>query len=393
MLDNDQGTDCDLVVALPRATAVGHTLFGQRLLGAGSAALLVHTPALAHAPEETIWPGGLAQARQTRAVLATRLEHSWGYLGGINDAGLCAGQAPFRSRLAAPGPGLSGSELVRLVLERCAGARQAADLAASLITRHGQGWADADGGGLDCLLLLADAREAFLLAAAGSWWAQQEVLQVRAAGPCCHLYQDWNRIAPGLADQAIVHGWWPDDGSKLDFEGALGLPTDSDKVRRWGLATRQLEEHNGVLEIATLRALLDGLPTDENEEPLTLLAETRPDEGALAWVGFGRAPARLYLPLLASAGLPGDLPRLRARLGEMAGDEEAGTRLAGLQDHIDHETPEFLADATRLSRAGRSDEVPRLASLFMYHLLERCEDALGQRGEREWAEALAYQPG
>jgi hypothetical protein len=392
MLDNDPGMDCDLVVALPRATAFGHTLFGQRLLGPGSAAL-VHTPAQSHAPEETVWPDGPAQARQTRAVLAVRRPETWGYLGGVNDAGLCVGQAPFRSRLASGRPGLCGSELVRLVLERCGGARQAADLAANLISRHGQGQPDAAGQGFDCLLLLADGREAFLLATAGSGWALQEVLQVRAAGGCCHLYQDWNRIAPGLADQAIHHGWWPDDGSKLDFEGALGVPTDPDKVRRWGLATRLLEEHNGILETATLRGFLDGLPT-ECEEPLTLLTEIRPDEGALAWLGFGRAPVRLYLPMLVGAGLSGDVARLRARLHEAGSDDDVVNRLAALQDHIDHETPEFLADAHRLTQTGRGDEVPRLSSLFMRHLLERCDDVLGQRvDQRVWVEALAYQPG
>ena len=35
------------------------------------------------------------------------------------------------------------------------------------------------------------------------------------------MRQDWERIARGLAGYAIGQGWWPDDGSKLDFAGSL----------------------------------------------------------------------------------------------------------------------------------------------------------------------------
>jgi hypothetical protein len=39
--------------------------------------------------------------------------------------------------------------------------------------------------------------------------------------------QDWNRISPGLGQHAISQGWWPGDGSKLDFVGALSFWGDN----------------------------------------------------------------------------------------------------------------------------------------------------------------------
>src|SRR5438094_170150 len=83
-----------------------------------------------------------------------------------------------------------------------------------LIGRHGQGSPEAG----DCNLLITDAREGYLLAAAGSHWAVQEMQSVRAVTGICHLRQDWDRVSRGLSDIVLDRGWWPEDGSKIDFE-------------------------------------------------------------------------------------------------------------------------------------------------------------------------------
>src|SRR5262249_42137385 len=80
----------------------------------------------------------------------------------------------------------------------------------------------------------------------------------RALNEVCHLRQDWNRISPGLADLAIGRGWWPADGSKLDFEGTMcpGSAGRPASLRRYGRATLLLEQQNGQLDVTTLRRVL-----------------------------------------------------------------------------------------------------------------------------------------
>src|SRR5262249_29048507 len=90
------------------------------------------------------------------------------------------------------------------------------------------------------------------------------------------MRQDWDRIAPGLATYAIAKGWWPADGSKLDFVGALGehYAEQAAGLRRWGRATLGLQQQNGHIDTAFIRRLLsdhdevgweDGDPTNTND--------------------------------------------------------------------------------------------------------------------------------
>src|SRR5262249_51188246 len=159
---------------------------------------------------------------------------------------LAAGATTVRTRLANELPGLTGPDLVRLALERAATALQAVDVVTDLVGRHGPGVTASEVDEGDPVLILADGKEAYLLAACGTYWAVQEVREVRAQCDVCQLRQDWDRISPGLADLAIKSGWWPDDGSKLDFAGALvGEDVISGPgLRRWGRATVVLEQHN-----------------------------------------------------------------------------------------------------------------------------------------------------
>src|SRR5262249_93594 len=110
----------------------------------------------------------------------------------------------------------------------------------------------------DSNLLITDAREGYLLAAAGSHWAMQEIQSVRAVTGICHLRQDWDRVSRGLSDIVLEHGWWPEDGSKLDFEGTVGAgsPGEVAELRRWGHATILLEDQNGHIDHLFLRRLL-----------------------------------------------------------------------------------------------------------------------------------------
>ena len=224
----------DIVVALPSATTNGAALFGQnctRHISQGLA--LRRVPGREHPAGEVIRFGSLAlpQVRQTFTVLGVHSPDVWGFLGGVNEHGVCVGQTTIRTQLAEPQAILTGCDLVRLALERGISARQAVDCLMDLVTRHGQG-----DNGADHVFLVADGHEAFVLETAGSHWALQVVGAVRAVSEVCLLRQDWDRLSRGLADIAISTKWWPDDGSKLNFAGVVA-PNSTDHaaaLRRWG---------------------------------------------------------------------------------------------------------------------------------------------------------------
>jgi dipeptidase len=421
----------DIVVALSRATRDGRTLFGHncaRPVGEGQA--LCRTPGRAYARGETVAATNLVvpQAARTHTVLACRPAGCWGYPHGVNEHGVALGTTPVHTKLLADGPGLTGPDLVRLGLERAASALQAVDVLTGLITRYGQGpyagcAAEEDH---DNAFLIADAREAFVLEACGPYWGLQRVGEVRAVTDVCRLRQDWDRIAPGLSGLAISKGWWPEDGSKLDFAGALA-PADVDgapALRRWGRATLLLEERNGQIDPPSLRRLLadhhegDALVPSETTlcrhatvapgeaTAASLVAQLGPEGEPLpvAWWGFGPPCATVYFPLLAGGELPAAFQAEGARGGcavwrwmrQLRGPSEhleaARGELAGLQARFEQEAQDFQAEARLLREHGDGDALQRLATSFMQHNLEAfaavCEEfGAADEAARSWGVA------
>jgi secernin len=402
----------DMVVALPPATADGVSLFGQNCTRpAANGVGLACEPARSHALGEAVRLSNvtLPQARQTFAVLGVQTSGSWGFLGGVNERHVALGQTTVRTRLPATRPGLMGGELARLALERSGSARQAVDCLTDLVTRHGQG-----DGGDDHAFLVADGREAYVVETAGEHWAVQEVGAVRAVSEVCLLRQDWDRISRGLADVAIGKGWWPSDGSKLDFAGVVAPDADrGPALRRWGHATLLLEQYSGRLDADSLRRILcdhsdsaDAAPLSafsmerslcrypvEADGPATaasLVAELRgPEAPPLAWCAFGPPGLSVYFPVF----LDGDLPpafrvapsesgcaawqrlmRLAADRGDAAQQTAAREALAALQARFDHNAKEALAEAAELKRLADVVGLRLLLGSFMQANVERFEE-------------------
>src|SRR5262249_35250477 len=129
----------------------------------------------------------------------------------------------------------------------------------SLVERHGQGAFPGSSAHAehDCAFLVVDPTEAYAVETAGRYWVYQEVKEVRAVSDVRVIRQDWDRISEGLASYAINRGWWADDGSKLDFVGALGEDPvkQGPALRRWGQMTLLLMEQSGHIDTAFLRRL------------------------------------------------------------------------------------------------------------------------------------------
>jgi secernin len=410
---------CDLVVALGQATAEGQTLFGQN-----SHRPVREQQALKREPGRSFALGekvrtqflDLPQARKTCTVLGIQPQGHWGYLHGLNEHHLVLGCATLKTKLRCQGPALLGTDLVRLALERCSSARQAVDLLADLIKRHGQGLfpgcPDLVEG--DNVFLIADPREAFALEASGHYWVSQEVRRVRAVSDVSVVRQDWDGIAPGLAALTIDQGWWPGDGTKVDFAGALSTASTglASGLRRWGRATLLLEEQNGHIDLPFLRRLLSDHYKDTRDEadlfeasdgptPLcrhagpaaasatagSYIASLQADRLALLWCAFGPPCSHLYFPLFLVGEVPVGITRKgtfpwgngligpsRHHLEKIGSGREARqharTGLADLQNQIDQETSTFLEEAAVLQQQGHSAELHRQAGFFMQHTVE-----------------------
>jgi hypothetical protein len=390
----------EMATALPGATFDGGALFAHSSTRAlDEARALLWAPAIDYPVGERVRVQRLVlpQVRRTHALIGARSAGAWGCLHGVNEQGVAMGTTPTRTRLGGEAAGLTGADLVRLTLERSSSASQAVETTADLITRHGQGSFPgcSPQDDHDHAFLIADAREAYLLAACGSHWAVQQVAAVRALNEVCHVRQDWDRLSPGLAGLAIRQGWWPEDGSKLDFDGALAVEDEARNAgyRWWGRATLQLELQRGAVDIALLRRLLadsSGARPDAGRttSAIALIAQmgTKQADVPLAWCSFGPFGCGLYFPL----PVVGEPPAAFRPSGADEGCElwrrmtrdwqgrpftvEARTALADLQGRFDQMAGEFLADAAALKQRNDDHGLRRLAESFVQHNWERFEE-------------------
>jgi dipeptidase len=415
---------CDLVVALGRATASGKALFGlncHRLAGERQA--LVVRPAQEHAAGETLALQNvrIAERKETFATLGCQPEGDWGYLYGVNEHRVAVGHATWQSLLPPAREGLAGTELVRLALERGCHARGAVDVLTDLIGRYGQAGAKSSSAEPDDhIFLIADTDEAFVLETAGNHWALQEITCVRAISDVGLIRQDWSGISRGLADLAIARGWWPSDGSKLDFAGCISADPvgPASALRRWGRATYLVEAQNGAVDRSFLRRLLadhyedtsfEVGPLDQVQEPVPLCRHVQVPEmlttsgsfyvelgrqpwvPVTAWCAFGSPCLSVYFPVFLiapdsfnSLGLEGS-PFRSSRIGERwqqlrrhVGRDldcfhHVQERLSGLQSSFEEETEGFLEETTAAARPTSTEEVQRQATSLMQHCVEQFE--------------------
>lgn len=387
----------DMLVALGSASVQGLTLFGLNHHAAGRPHHLRLAASCHHAPDATILLGerDLPQARQTCTVLGWQPAGTWGFTHGVNEHRVAVGVATWNSRLPRQQTGLTGAELTRLALERSHSSMQAVEVLTDLLTRHGQR-PDPDGGDADHVFLIADPAEAFVLEAAGRWWALLECWQTRAVTDVALIRQDWRRLSPGLAEHAIAQDWWHNDGSKVDFAGSLDgrAPTHAPARRRWGRASVALAQQAGAIDAHFLRRLLADHAENNFEllpagaEPTgSFLAELAADDRLpLAWCSFGSPQAALWFPVPLQGELPAafgpghpENPALAVRLAQLlqhAEERDADPlceALERLQGTFDREAEQYQDRAGPLLRQGNVQLVAALATTLMQRHVELFE--------------------
>ena len=181
---------CDVLVALPAATAGGATLFAKNS----------DRPPLERQAYEWVPPRrDVGRQRVTHidvaphtgptlACLIARPLWMWGAEHGVNEAGVAVGNTTVYTTLDPRGTpdGLTGMDLVRLALERATTAAEAVATITESIERYGQGGSGHDpaitpaGRPYWNAFLIADPSAAYVIDTSGQEWAVEQVADVRA---------------------------------------------------------------------------------------------------------------------------------------------------------------------------------------------------------------------
>ena len=134
---------CDTFVAMPTHTADASVLFAKNSDRCPNEPQQVLRTFPVDYPEDARLECTyitIAQARHTNACLLCKPSWMWGCEMGANEYGLHIGnEAVFTREPVQKEGGLTGMDLVRLALERCMYAREAADLIITMLMRYGQG--------------------------------------------------------------------------------------------------------------------------------------------------------------------------------------------------------------------------------------------------------------
>jgi len=139
----------------------------------------------------------IPQARNTHAVLLCKPFWIWGAEMGLNERGVVIGnEALFTKKKPEKSPGLIGMDLVRLGLERAGTAREAADVIAGLLRRHGQGgvcgYRDRKFAYMNSFLIM-DRTEIVVLETVGRDYALKSYQDCAAISNGITLGNDWKK--------------------------------------------------------------------------------------------------------------------------------------------------------------------------------------------------------
>ncbi|XP_064380725.1 secernin-2 [Dromaius novaehollandiae] len=260
-------SSCDCFVALPPATAAPAVVFGKNAdRPRDEVQEVAYFPAARHGPGEKVQCTyvEVEQAERTHAVVLSRPAWLWGAEMGANEHGVCVGNEGVWTREpVGEGEALLGMDLVRLALERGGSAREAVEVIAALLERHGQGGS--------CkeepvpfvyhnTFLVADRTEAWVLETAGPYWAAQRIGEgSRNISNQLSIGTDITAEHAGLRQRARSQGWWSGAG-EFSFAEVFSLPEQPARMEaakaRYHAGKELLRQHAGRVTAETLMAIL-----------------------------------------------------------------------------------------------------------------------------------------
>ncbi|MEA4898167.1 MAG: C69 family dipeptidase [Eubacteriales bacterium] len=260
---------CDSFVALGNVTAGGHTLFAKVSDRAvNEPQYFTCVPAADHAPGEKLRCTFIEveQAAHTHAVILSKPSWIWGAEIGVNEFGVCAGNETVYTRQSSKTPALMGMDMVRLALERGKTAKEALDVAASMLEKYGQGGNCSfdEEFYYDNSFLFADVSEAWVLETSGRNWAAKKVTGAHSISNFMTIrYAD--ETSGGAVEHALENGF--PVSSPFDFTAAYtdwGHPGNLNGMARKICSQRVLDARLGQL---TIREMIDALQSHTSDNP------------------------------------------------------------------------------------------------------------------------------
>lgn len=420
---------CDSIVAAPSRTAGGNALFAKNSdRMAGECQPFVQFPA-------AFYPRGaslecthltIPQVAETFALMGHSPWWVWGFEQGVNEHAVAIGnQAVFSKEPIETEPGLIGMDLVRLGLERARTAREAVEVIAGLVERHGQGGAafSPEGSGYHNSFVVVDAKEAWQLETSNRRWAARRV-DLAAVSNHFSIGTDWEIGAHDLERFAVAEGWWS-GGARLDVARAYRNPNvpahiSEGRLRRAAALLTSADERNDVASFARiLRDHADGGSvwtggdaTPEDERYFTLCAHSEPVHGTTAslvaelpadptlpwpvWISFGTPCTGIFLPVYTHGIVPSALARgvqtpepdsawwTFTRLQQAAATDPAAStpRLRAAWAELEAELETERLEVETAARKALESETPDAAAAGLSAFMTRCTDrALARAGE------------
>lgn len=206
----------------------------------------------------------IPQVEHTHEVILSKPTPMWGAEMGVNQHGLAIGNEAVFTRFGfkKTNDGLTGIDMNRLVLERCATARQGVDLLAHLVATYGQ---DACGGYENKSFyyhnsfLLSDGSEAWVFETADRYWAARRVTSDRYAISNGLTLEGGYDLASDQLEEIVRRKKFIKKNEHFSFRKAFSdkLYTHFSKcqARRGAISgqanTGQLEEAMGILSLHT----------------------------------------------------------------------------------------------------------------------------------------------
>ena len=280
---------CDTLVALPTASATGHTLFAKNSDRPPTESQAIELLDARFDDQVTQCTHIAVEALSgpTYACVISRPVWGWGAEHGVNEAGVAIGNEAIYTTLdprSVP-PALTGMDLVRLGLERAGSAVEAVAVITDLLERHGQGGTghDPSTGAKSywSSFLVADPTRAFVLETSGQAWALEEVGEVRAIS---------NRTTIPDFDAGHRHPRQPVE-RWVDPRWHASQEVLSRRPVTVGALMQHLRSHDSCAEPGWSVCMhVDGV----EETTASIVAELRSDGPSTAWMLLGSPCANEY---------------------------------------------------------------------------------------------------